>query len=164
MNTSAQKIFQSKNGTTVFISSTSLEDITAVNKRVDSKIASNGQMTFIIPIKGFVFENPIMQEHFNENYMESSKFPKAVFMGTISNKAEVVFDKDGIYKTTVNGDMTMHGITKKITAIGTIEIKDGKPIVKSHFKIKLSDYKIGGTLIGEKIASEVDVTIECNYE
>jgi len=162
--TNNQKIYQTKSGKVSFFSSTLIEDIAAVNNQVDSKLSNNGQMIFQLAIRGFKFENATMQEHFNENYMESDKYPKAVFKGKITNLADVNFDKDGTYKTTVAGELEIHGVTQNITATGTIDIKAGKVAAKSNFKIKLADYGIKGTLIGEKIAKELAITVDCKYD
>ena len=133
-----QKIYQTKSGKITFYSAALLENIEAVNTQVDSKLSSNGQMVFMIAIKGFRFENATMQEHFNENYMESDKYSKAIFQGKISNIVEVNFEKDGSYKTTVTGVLEIHGTKQNATAIGTIDIKAGKASAKSSFKIKLA--------------------------
>ena len=158
------KIFQTKSGKVSFYSAALLENIEAVNNQVDSKLSTNGQMVFMIAIKGFRFENATMQEHFNENYMESDKFPKAVFQGKIANITEVDFEKDGIYKTTVVGTLEMHGVKQTITASGTVQINGTKAFAKSSFKIKLADYNIKGTLIGDKIAKELAITVDCKYD
>ncbi len=161
---SAQKIYQTKSGKISFYSATMLENIEAINNQVDSKLSNNGQLVFMVAIKGFRFENATMQEHFNENYMDSDKYPKAVFQGKISNLADVDFDKDGSYKTTVTGVLDMHGVKQPVTAIGTIDVKAGKVVAKSNFKVKLTDYNIKGTLIGNKIAKELTITVNCQYD
>ncbi len=160
----AQKVYQTKAGKIKFYSAALLENIEAVNNQVDSKLATNGQMVFMALIKGFRFENATMQEHFNENYMESDKYPKASFQGKISNLADVNFEKDGIYKTTVAGTLEIHGTKQNVTATGTLEVKAGKVSAKSVFKIKLADYNIKGTLIGDKIAKEIEITVDCKYD
>jgi YceI-like domain len=160
----AQKVYQTKVGKIKFFSTTPVEDIEAVNNQVDAKLATNGQVVFQLAIKGFKFDNGLMQEHFNETYMESTKFPKAVFMGNITNLKDVDFTKDGTYKTNVAGTMEIHGVKQPVTAAGTIEIKNGKPVAKTVFKIKLSDYKIQGGLIGTKVAGTVEVTVDCKYD
>lgn len=161
---SAQKIYQTKSGKISFYSAALLENIEAINNQVDSKLSNNGQLVFMVAIKGFRFENATMQEHFNENYMDSDKYPKAVFLGKITNLADVNFDKDGSYKTTVTGLLDMHGVKQLITALGTLEVKAGKVSAKSSFKVKLADYNIKGTLIGDKIAKELTITVDCKYE
>ena len=161
---SAQKIYQTKSGKINFYSTVLLENIEAINNQVDSKLSNNGQLVFMVAIKGFRFENAIMQEHFNENYMDSDKYPKSVFQGRISNLTDVDFGKDGSYKTTVAGVLDMHGVKQPITALGTLDIKAGKASIKSSFKVKLADYNIKGALIGDKIAKELTITVDCKYD
>src|SRR4051812_30130812 len=146
----AQKIYSSKTGKISFFSSAPLQDIEAKTSEVESKLASNGQIVFSLLIKGFQFDNQKMEDDFNEDYLESSKFPKAFFKGNITNINEVDFSKDGSYPAKVKGDLTIHGVTKPITADGTIDIKGSKAIVKSKFDIAVKDYNIGGALIGKK--------------
>ena len=161
---SAQTIYKTKGGKVSFKSDAPLEKIEAVNNQADSKLATNGQVVFLVAIKAFKFENATMEEHFNENYMESTKYPKGTFMGNITNIADVNFAKDGVYKVTVTGNLTIHGVTKNVTSAGTIEVKGGKVQAKSKFVIKLSDYGIKGAWIGEKIAKEVEINVDCKYE
>jgi polyisoprenoid-binding protein YceI len=156
-------VHQTKSGKIKFFSSTPVEDIEAINNQVDAKLATNGQMVFQVAIRGFKFDNALMEEHFNENYLESAKYPKAVFMGTIANIKEVNFSKDGTYKVTVTGKIKLHGAEKEITASGTIEVNAGKVHSKSIFKLVLSDYGIKGNYIGDKIAKTVEVTVDCKY-
>jgi polyisoprenoid-binding protein YceI len=161
---SAQPIYKTKSGKVTFSSDAPLEKIEAVNQQADAKLATNGQMVFMVAIKAFKFANATMEEHFNENYMESTKYPRASFMGTVTNLKEVDFTKDGTYKVAVTGNMTIHGITKPVTATGTIEVKGGKVHAKSKFTIKLADYGIKGAWIGEKIAREVDINVDCKFD
>ena len=93
----AQKVFGTRNGRITFESPTD-GDVKAVNNEVTSRIADNGQLTFSLLIKGFKFKMAEMQEHFNDQYAESSKFPRADFKGTITNLKDVNFTKDGSYK------------------------------------------------------------------
>jgi len=164
ISSNAQKIYQTKSGKVKFFSTTPVEDIEAINNQVDSKISDKGQLVFMVAMRGFTFKNALMQEHFNENYLESSKYPKATFMGTFSNLKDIDFSKDGVYKTTVSGEMKIHGVAKPVTASGTIEIKAGKVSAKSVFKLTITDYGITGKYIGDKIAKEVTITLDCSYE
>jgi polyisoprenoid-binding protein YceI len=106
-----------------------------------------------------------MQEHFNENYMQSDQFPNSTFNGKITNIKDINFGKDGIYKAVVEGDLMMHGVTNKIKANGTLEVKDGKVLGKSTFNVLLKDYNI--TIpkavvknIAESIQIDVDVAMD----
>ena len=161
----AQKLFSTKTGKISFESKAPLEDIEASNNEVESKLlSSTGQVVFTLLMKSFQFKNQQMEDHFNENYLESSKYPKSDFKGFITNIKEIDFTKDGSYPAKVKGSLTIHGVTKDIEADGTLTIKNGKAIANSNFNIKLKDYNIGGTMIGKKIAENITVIIDCQYE
>ena len=160
---SAQKIYSTKTGQIKFFSSTPAEDIEAVNNEVDSKLSSTGQMQFTVLIKGFRFPNSLMQEHFNDDYMESAKFPRGDFKGTLSGMKEADFKKEGTYKVTATGNLTMRGISKAVSVPGTIEVKKGTIIVKAVFKVALKDFNITGSEIGKAIAKEIEITVNCQY-
>ncbi|MEY3350927.1 MAG: hypothetical protein RIQ50_1038 [Bacteroidota bacterium] len=161
----AQKVYATKTGQIAFNASSPIEKIAAINNQTDSKfVGENGQVIFAVLIKGFKFENQLMEDHFNENYMESTKFPKADFKGYITNIKDVNFSKDGSYPVTLDGNLTLHGVTNKVTATGTMKVAGGAPEMEGTFKIKLKDYKVEGLYIGEKIAPEVAITVKCKYQ
>src|ERR1039458_3627063 len=117
------KVYLTHTGHVWFYSHTPMEDIEGHNYQVGANLnSSTGDMAFSMLIKGFEFRRALMQEHFNENYMESDKYPKSTFKGKISNFSSINFDKNGTYKATVTGDLMMHGITKDISAAGTITV------------------------------------------
>ena len=106
-----------------------------------------------------------MEEHFNENYIESSKFPKASFKGKIQNMSAIDFKKDGKYPATVKGQMTIHGKTKDVTSKGTITVKNSKVAANAKFKLNIKDFDIKiPKLLTENIAEIVDVSIDLDYE
>jgi hypothetical protein len=160
LNVRAQQYF-TKTGTVSFFSHTNLEDIEAENRKVvcvlDSK---SGAMEFSLLMKSFDFKNDLMEQHFNESFAESSKFPKAGFKGKITNIGSVDFKKDGTYDVTYDGMLTLKDVTKNITGPATIVIKGGKITAKSKLKVRPTDYnfKIPNTAIG-KIADEIDVDL-----
>lgn len=159
------QIFSTRSASVSFYSSTPLEDIKAKSSDVESKfLSTTGQLTFMLLIKSFRFDNEMMEEHFNESYLESDKFPKADFKGTVSNIAAVNFNRDGVYPVTVQGNLTIHGVTKAVTTNGTIVIKNGKPTAKCTFPIKVRDYNISGKIIGKELAESIAITIDCRYE
>lgn len=165
LTSEAQKVYATKTGQTAFNASSPIEKIAAVNNQTDSKfVAENGQVVFAVLIKGFKFENQLMEDHFNENYMESTKLPKADFKGYITNIKEVNFAKDGTYPVKLDGNLTLHGVTNKVSAAGTMKIAGGVPEMEGTFKIKLKDYNVTGLYIGEKIAPEVAITVKCKYQ
>lgn len=161
----AQKVFSTKTGQIKFNASSPLEKIEAINNQVDSKMVDKtGQIVFSALIKSFRFENQLMEDHFNENYLESSKIPKADFKGYITNVSTINFSKDGKYPITVDGTLTIHGVQQKVTATGAMEIAGGKPAITGVFKVKIKDYGITGSYIGGKIANEAEITLNCKYE
>ncbi|MFZ1784847.1 MAG: YceI family protein [Ferruginibacter sp.] len=161
----AQKYF-TKNGRISFFSKTSLENIKAENNQVINVLnTQSGLIQFSLIVKNFHFEKSLMEVHFNENYMESGRFPYAGFKGTIINLADVSFDKDGIYPVRVTGDMTIHGMVKKVDATGTITITGGKLSLASKFFIKITDYNISiPKLVIDKIAESIEVNVQTNFD
>ncbi len=159
------QLFSTKSGSVSFFSSTPLEDIKAINSDVESKLLSTtGQLTFMLLVKGFRFPNEMMEEHFNESYLESDKFPKADFKGSITNLSAINFARDGSYPAMVKGNLTIHGVTKEVTTTGTIIIKNGKPTANCKFPVRVRDYGITGTIIGKELAETVTITVDCQYQ
>lgn len=142
------------------------EDIVAVNNEVANILdATTGDMVFQVLIKSFKFERALMQEHFNENYMESDQYPKADFRGKITNLDAVDFKKDGTYKAQVAGKLTIHGVTQSVNVPGSIQVKNGAVTLSSKFSVKLEDYKISiPGVVADKIAKTAIVSIESSPE
>lgn len=163
---SAQTKYFSKSGTVSFFSKTSMENIDAVNKKATAILnTETGAMDFAILMKAFEFKKALMQEHFNENYVESDKFPKATFKGKIENLSAINFKKDGTYNAIISGDMTIHGVTKKVKTNGTFTVKGGKISGSSVFNLLLADYNITiPAAVKDKIAPEIKITVDVNYE
>jgi YceI-like domain len=159
----AQKNY-TKNGSISFFSSTKMEDIKADNNQVLCVLnTQSGELQFSLLNKGFHFAKALMEEHFNENYIESSKFPKSTFKGTVADISKVNFTKDGTYTVTVKGDLTMHGVTKNITTPGTITVKGAKINAVSKFMVKLADYKIAiPGAVNNNISETIEITVNCN--
>ena len=162
---SAQKVYATKTGQIFFNATGGAVAIAAVNNQVDSKfVDATGQIIFGVLVKGFKFENQLMEDHFNENYMESTQFPKADFKGYIKNIKDVNFNKDGTYPITIEGSLTIHGSSQKVNTNGTLQIAEGKPTISGEFSIKIKDYGIKGLYIGEKIANEAKIKVNCKYQ
>jgi len=97
--------------------------------------------------------------------MESDKIPKANFKGKISNPAAVDFAKDGTYTVTVDGELTIHGVTQKVSVPGSIVIKGGLPQVLAKFKVAPKDYNIKiPSIVADKIAETMNVSVDCKYD
>jgi hypothetical protein len=160
----AQK-YMTKNGYIGFFSHTSMEDIKGDNNQVISAIdISTGEIVFQAVIKSFHFDRALMEEHFNENYMESDKIPKSSFKGKITNLSSVNFSKNGTYDVTVEGDLTIHDVTNKINTKGTIEVVSGGINANSKFNIVPEDYKINiPGVVRDKINKNLEVTVAMKY-
>ncbi|MCB0630886.1 MAG: YceI family protein [Saprospiraceae bacterium] len=161
----SQKYF-TREGKVVFTSQAPLEKIEAENEKATSVLdVTSGRMEFAILIKAFQFEKALMQEHFNENYMESSTYPKATFKGQIKQVDAVNWSADGTYEVIVTGDITIHGATKAIEAPATITVKDGDISASSTFELTVADFEIKiPAVVRDNIAKTVEVTVEVNYE
>ncbi|WP_207422037.1 YceI family protein [Desertivirga brevis] len=143
-----------------FFSSTPIEDIKAVsNKGVAVLVSKTGEIAFQVPIKSFQFERGLMQEHFNDNYMESDKYPVARFKGKINKDLD--FNKNGEYNVSAMGNLSMHGVDKPRTINGKVIVKDGKVQLLSNFKVACADHNIKiPKLVMTKIAEVINVNID----
>jgi hypothetical protein len=160
------QIYNTKTGVIHFVSDAKLEKNEATNKQVNSALSTaTGEFGFKVLITAFEFEKALMQEHFNENYMESGKFPLSTFSGKVTNLKDINFSKDGVYDAVVEGDLTIHGVTNKVKETGTFEVKGGKIRGRATFTIKLKDYNIAiptavFNKLSETIQIDVDVTLD----
>jgi polyisoprenoid-binding protein YceI len=143
-----------------------IEKIEAHNSKATSVMdLSTGKIEFAVLIKAFQFEKALMQEHFNENYLESDKYPKATFKGVITNFESIDITKDGEYAVNVKGDLTIHGVTKEVEIPGKIIVKDGQISAKSSFEVTVADYKIEiPAVVRDNIAKVVRVDVFLNYD
>ncbi|MBL0343141.1 MAG: YceI family protein [Bacteroidetes bacterium] len=162
----AQNKYFTREGKIQFYSKASDEEIAATNKKVTSVVdAASGQIEFSVLMKAFEFQKALMQEHFNENYVESDKFPKAVFKGAIVNNADVKWTADGSYPVKVSGKLTIHGVTKDVVIDGTIAVKSGKISANSVFNILIKDYNIEiPKLVKDKVSETLKITVDLNYD
>ena len=163
----AQDKYYTKNGQIFFRCTKSpLEKVEATNRSLTCVLdTKTGIMQFAVLMKGFEFERALMQEHFNENYVESDKFPKSEFRGQIVNNNEINYSKDGTYTAKVKGKLQIHGESKDVETTGTITIKEGKIVSNAVFNVLLSDYHISiPSLVSDKISNTVDIKVDCNLE
>ena len=156
----AQK-YITRTGKVTFFSNTAIEKIEAFNNEVANILDSKtGDIIFQMPIKSFKFEKELMAEHFNEDYMESDKFPKSDFKGKVTNISEVNFSKDGTYNVKAEGKLTIHGVTQTVSINGTMTVKGKDVTVNSKFMIKTKDYGIKiPSVVEGKIAKEIEITV-----
>ena len=159
------QIYKSKDKGVVvsFFSTTPIEDIDAKNNACSSFLNSTTDtIVFKIPNNAFVFPKSLMQEHFNENYMETPKYPYATFKGKINE--DVDYTKEGTYKVTCTGMLKMHGVEQLRTIEGTVTVKGEELTILSNFNVKLADHKIDvPKLVTEKIAESILVKVNAQY-
>jgi polyisoprenoid-binding protein YceI len=161
---SAQK-YLTQTGTIRFFSKTPVEDIEAFNNQVSGVLnTDNGEMAFTLLMKAFTFEKALMQEHFNEKYIESHKFPKSTFKGKILdfNKSSLT---DKTREVMIRGTLTIHGISKEISVKGTLEKTKGGISGRSVFNINIKDYNIKvPSAVRKNIADTIEINVNMNYE
>ena len=162
----AQERFFTKSGKVSFYSKAPLEDIEAHNKSVTAVLdTKTGNLQFALQMKGFEFEKALMEEHFNESYVESDKYPRAEFKGQVVNNAAINYAKNGDYNATVKGLLTIHGETREVQSVGKVMVRDGKLATDATFNIQLSDFKISiPRLVKDKISNTVKIDVACNLE
>ncbi len=160
----AQK-YMTRDGYIGFYSHTPIEDIKADNNQVASVIdASTGDLVCQVLIRSFHFVKALMEEHFNENYMESDKIPKSTFTGKIVNIKDVNFSAPGSYNVTVEGDLMIHGITKKLTAKGSLEVAGDGISASAKFILSPEDFNISiPNVVRNNIAKTIEVTVNMKY-
>jgi polyisoprenoid-binding protein YceI len=166
VNVDAQEKFFTKTGRITFFSKAPEKDFEAINKTssvlFDTK---SGALQFSVLMRGFEFERALMQEHFNDNYLESDKYPRSEFKGNITNLSSINFSKDGTYPAKVKGKLTIHGVTKDVESEGSLKIAGGKIDALSEFNILLSDYNISIPAISKnKIGKTILISVDCRLE
>ena len=147
-----------------FFSKSPLEDIEATNKKAAVVLrTTTNDIQFGVPMISFKFPKPLMEEHFNENYVESDKYPTCTFKGKINETID--YTKDGENKVTATGTMNLHGVSKEVEAAGTLTIKGKEITIVSAFKLKVADYNIKvPSLYVQNIAEVIDVKVNAVLE
>ncbi|HVI46921.1 MAG TPA: YceI family protein [Chitinophaga sp.] len=158
-----QDVYTCRNAQLSFFSSAPLEDIEAkTDKGVSAINIKTKAIYFKVPISSFEFKKKLMQEHFNENYLESDKYPFAEFKGNISN--DVDFSKDGTYNVTVSGTLNIHGVGKQYQEKGAVTVQGGRITTTSTFNVSIADHKVSiPRLVIKNVAEVVAVTVNAVY-
>jgi hypothetical protein len=160
----SQNIYKATSGEVSFFSEAPMENIEAKNTQVKAIMNTDkNEIALIVPIIGFKFEKPLMEEHFNENYMESEKFKTAQFSGTYTG--DVNFKKNGKYAVKGIGKINIHGVEQEREFTGEMEIDGKKVTLTCKFTVKLEDHKIEiPKMVMKKIAEEVEVSVNVIFE
>ncbi len=159
----SQSIFVSNKGEVSFYSKAPIEDIDATSNSMNSILnISTGEIVFVVPMTSFKFKKALMQEHFNEKYVESDKFPNATYKGKIAETID--YSKDGEYTVTSEGTLSIHGVEKPRKETGKITISNGEIRVQSEFRVAVKDHDIEiPKLLTENIADTVKVNFSAKY-
>lgn len=149
-----------------FYSHTAIEDITADNHKVAAVIdGEKGEVAIIVIMNEFQFDKKLMQQHFNENYVESERFPKATFNGRIMDNEMVDYRKAGTSRVHVEGEMTLHGVTRTVTAEGTLEVTSAGIVARTEFLLNPEDYNIKiPKVVRNNIAEKLMITAELSCD
>jgi len=154
--------YVTKTGKISFYSYAPIENIQADNGQVNASLnLTTGDFIVKVLMKSFEFKKSMMQEHFNDDYVESDTYPNASFKGKVVNIADIDTTKSGPVKVQVKGSLTIHGVTKEINSEGTLEVKDGTIIGLSKFTITLKDYNI---TIPSTVVNNISKTIEISVD
>lgn len=164
--TFAQEKLITRTGEVTFVSETAMENIEATNTQTASIfLVDKKTIAFNVLLRSFKFEKALMEEHFNEKYVHSDKYPAAKFKGVIQD--DIDLKTAGTYKdVTIKGQMSFHGVTKPIEVKGDITTReDGSISFASKFKIALEDYKIEvPALVKDKISKDIEISVATNYQ
>ncbi|UYQ93214.1 YceI family protein [Chitinophaga horti] len=163
LGATAQDVYASRNVSLSFFSKAPMEDIDAKTTQCVSAInIKTGAVYFKVAVNTFQFKKSLMQEHFNENYLETHKFPNAEFKGKLLDLPDLT--KPGTYTVTVEGTLDMHGVKKTYREKGTLTVAVGSIAVSSTFKVRVADHNIKiPRLVVKNIAEVVDVTVSGKY-
>ncbi|WP_260625817.1 YceI family protein [Hymenobacter sediminicola] len=162
----AQSRYMTREGVVTFFSSSPVEDIEARSQQTAAILdLQTRQLAFTIPVKSFQFKRTLMQEHFNENYLESDRYPKATFTGKLTAVDAEALRNGGPQKVTAEGDLTIHGVTRHVQVPGTLELQNGRLVVHATFPVAPADYKIEiPALVRDHIAKIVSVRVAMSCE
>ena len=160
----AQDVLVSKNATVSFYSSTVLEDIEAKSTAASSALnAKTGELIFKVNNTSFEFRKKLMQEHFNENYMESDRYPQSEFKGKLTGDYNL--KTNGTYTVKAEGVLSIHGVSKNYSTVAELTVNNGNVSARATFKVRIADHKIQiPSLVFKKIAEFVDVKIQALYQ
>jgi polyisoprenoid-binding protein YceI len=162
----AQVKLTTRTGSISFYSVAPMENIEAHSHSAASVInKETGEFEIGVVVKSFAFEKALMQEHFNENYLETHKFPRSTFRGRINDLEKVDFNRHGQYGVTVSGQLVIHGETRTVTTPAIISVKPEGVAASAMFSVLLSDYKIRiPALVRDKISNDVKIVVNLTYD
>lgn len=152
-----QSRLMDKEGKVTFFSEAPIENIDATTEQALAVLdTATNKVAVSISIKGFNFEKDLMQEHFNENYLESDKYPKATFAGELTQKID--YNSTETQKIPVKGKITIHGVTKPFEGLVNVDVSKSDIKVSIVFNVAVADFDIEiPTIVFNNIAEVVEV-------
>ncbi len=158
----AGQVYLTRNGTIRFFSEAPLENIEALNRQVMSALnTETGEFVFRLPMRSFAFDKALMQEHFNDNFVESHNYPNASFRGEIKNIHDIDFERSGEVNVIVQGELTIKDVSRSIRESGILHVHEDHLGAYAEFIIKPEDYNIRiPTRYARNIASEIEVFVD----
>lgn len=156
-----QKRYLERMGKASFFSSAPMEDIEAHSNQVVAILdAESGELVASVLMRSFRFRKALMQEHFNENYVESHRFPKAAFQGHVVNVDAIDFSKPGTCTLIIAGQLTIHGVTRPIETKAKTVVYEGGLRTETTFNVRVKDFEIEvPRLVVNNIAEVVEVSV-----
>ncbi len=157
--------FSTDSGFVSFYGMSPFENIRGDNHGVEATLnTKTGGLEFHAMIKSFHFQNETIEKDFNEEFMESDKYPESDFVGRILNLADIDFNKPGEYQVLVGGKLRIHNVTRRVSHPGVLRVTEDELIAKSQFILKPEDFKIRlPKMFGVKVASEINVSVDIRY-
>jgi len=157
--------FMTRSGQVHFFSETSMENIEAENAQMSGLLdASNGGFAFQVQMRAFHFEKALMEEHFNENYVESEKYPKATFQGTIQGWDDAWKDGEA-HDVVASGSFEFHGVKQDRDIAGTLTWNGKGWDIETRFPVALEDHKIEvPAVVKDNIAPVIDVDVKATLD
>ena len=163
--TPANKIYTCSKGTVAFTSNAPLEIIKAASEEMTGAIdATNRTFLFSVDVNSFHgFNSGLQREHFNENYMETNRYPKVTFQGKLIE--DINFEAEGNYEVRAKGILDVHGVKQERILKGTITIHHDVVTIHSQFSVLLEDHNIKvPRVVYEKISPDIDITINATLK
>lgn len=160
--TTKAQLYVFSSGKIDFYSKGPIEDIDAHNGNPKALLSiADRKIAFMANQTDFKMQNKLMEEHYNEKYVESEKFPMATFQGKVVEDIDLT--KEGVYNVTVTGELKLHGVGKERTIPGTITVKKDGVNLKSVFKVACAEHNITiPSVVGAKISEIIEVTVDVN--
>ncbi len=157
--------FRTHTGFVSFFGEKPFNEVRGDNHEVEGTIdTKTGEVEFHAMIKSFHFQNKDIEKDFNEKYMESDRYPESNFIGRILNLADIDFNQPGEYQVVVEGKLTIHNVTRKVSHPGVLTVTKDELSAKSQFIVKPADFKVRlPKMFGIRMANEINVSVDMTY-